>query len=503
MGGETIREESIAVQSKAGIVGAALAALTIVIAGVAQILGHAKAQQEGYTTALEQDNKTIGENVRLQALKQLTDVGAVYTAKQMGIGTRDLIDATLGQGDAYGRVTATIKEYSTGTKVQQVEAKRLSNLLGEQRDALKSSVAAQKEQDDAVSTSTSLTAAQTAEIERNAAAAGVSVDAYKSVDQSQSSMADKIQQAAAQMYIQNDAAGLLHQTLDILNGKALSAAEAQNRFESQLVSTAQQVSTNGGALDGMSQSAIQNRGSILNLIQSSEDAATTFRNQGGAADEARQKMVDGRQAIIDQMVANGMNRDSVTAYVTELYKIPDKIPPTKLEVDTSRAEASIAELTRQRTMYIEAVYYRANQPDLNGPASGSGRPGLAYGGTIPGAADGVTAPDGGTVRGNGSAWSDTAGLYRLANGEEVISNTVGQAGRYRSLLKAIGQNASAGQIAGQARRIAGVSGATPAQPAGVVNNFNVYVTGVQQENPMILGRIVGGDVKRALAGVRK
>ncbi len=73
---------------------------------------------------------------------------------------------------------------------------------------------------------------------------------------------------------------------------------------------------------------------------------------------------------------------------------------------------------------------------------------FATGGTIPMATGGsivqqvrglaVGGPGmAGTVTGAGTASSDSAGLYRLAAGEEVISNLWGQADRWRPLLKAI------------------------------------------------------------------
>lgn len=451
--------EVSALQGKAGIVGIALAALAAIISGVAEILGHAKTQQEGYTYALEQDTDAIGKNVRVTALKQLTDAGALYTAKQMGITTRDLIDATLGQGAGYERVTATIKEYSNGTKVQQIEAKRLSNLLYEQRDALSSAQKAQKDQAAATSDATSMTAAETEAVKRNAAAAGVSVDAYLSVQNSQGSMADQVQRATAQMYIQGDAAGLLKQSLDLLNGKTLSAEKAQNQFDSQIANMSDHIDAAGKSinranaeLEGNTAAAVKNRGELIDLTTAAENSAQAFRDNGGSAVDTKQKLIDMKQSIIDNAIAHGEDADQVHRFVDEIFKIPEKIPPTKAEVDTSAAEAALASLTRTRTLYIQAVLDRSALPDLNGTVSGNGRMGtLAYGGTIPGAAYGVS----GTVRGNGSAWSDTAGLYRLANGEEVISNTVGQAGRYRPLLKAINQNASPAQIAARVQRIDG------------------------------------------------
>lgn len=71
----------------------------------------------------------------------------------------------------------------------------------------------------------------------------------------------------------------------------------------------------------------------------------------------------------------------------------------------------------------------ANRYGAHGGTAGSSVFGMAAGGS----------PDGfgGTVTGPGTAASDTAGLYALANGEEVISNLRGQADKWRPLLKAI------------------------------------------------------------------
>jgi hypothetical protein len=74
-------------------------------------------------------------------------------------------------------------------------------------------------------------------------------------------------------------------------------------------------------------------------------------------------------------------------------------------------------------------------------------------------ADGGTAgmSAGGSVSGAGSAFSDTAGMYRLANGEEVTSDKFGQASHWRPLLKMINMGAPAGQIAGKAVHMAGAT----------------------------------------------
>jgi hypothetical protein len=103
------------------------------------------------------------------------------------------------------------------------------------------------------------------------------------------------------------------------------------------------------------------------------------------------------------------------------------------------------------------------------------------------------------VTGPGNAHSDTAGLYRLANGEEVVSDRFGQASRNRFLLKAINAGftpSPAGSVRSQATPAADSStrGDTTVQ-------VDVHVSVLKNEDPRIVGNQVGRGVKEALAGV--
>lgn len=103
----------------------------------------------------------------------------------------------------------------------------------------------------------------------------------------------------------------------------------------------------------------------------------------GSSEQARQKLIAQRQAIIDNAVANGQNRDAVTRYIDSIMKIPASVPPTKITVDTAFAEQQLAALTRNREVRINAIVTRSELPDLNGAASGSGRMGTyAKGGMV-------------------------------------------------------------------------------------------------------------------------
>lgn len=136
-----------------------------------------------------------------------------------------------------------------------------------------------------------------------------------------------------------------------------------------------------------------------------------------------------------------------------------------LRADASSANAVIEQVRNEMaaingttaTVYVAAVAAgvdpsRAGQINRNAGAHG-GTAGSSSFGSIPGLAYGGTG--GGTVRGPGSAASDQAGTYRLANGEEVTSNLFGQADRWRPMLKAINS--------GRLRSPADLGGSQPAQ----------------------------------------
>jgi hypothetical protein len=495
-----------------GWVVAGLAALAGIFAVViANNTGATQAMQD-YTAAVDADTGAIGDNVRAKAAQKLLDSGAYDIAKKYGISVKDVTAAVLNETGARKSLNAQIEAQkqklatvSGGTKDAQFQAiqhgnalRELSSLVNDNSDAITGEIGRYNTLQSALEDTTSATKAQQWADEAAAGALGTTASALQAARAGQEGVESATAKATAEMYVQNDAAGLLRQALDLLNGKQLSAAEAQNQFESQLVRLPQFTDEAAAALDGMSASAVDNRGSLLNLIQSSEAAAVAYRDQGASSEEARQRMIDGKQAIIEQAVANGMNRDTVTAYVDSLYTIPATVPKTQIEVDTAKAEAQLQGFLAQVSNQVAWIQVRATMPDLNGDVSGNGRPGVAMGGTIRGLAGGGS---GGTVFGPGNAGSDTAGLFRLANGEEVISNRFGQADRNRALLKQM--NAGYTPPAGSST----YGGGSAHQPTTAVAKgdtiVNINVTGVQNEDPRIIARIVGREVRDVLSGMSR
>lgn len=240
----------------------------------------------------------------------------------------------------------------------------------------------------------------------------------------------------------------------------------------------------------MSAAAVANRGELISSVQAAQDAAQAYRDNGASSDEARQKLIDMKTAIIEHAVELGEDRDQVQAFIDKLFQIPAEVPKTKVEVDAENAKAEIQGLKRlldgiNRNISIAVQLHGAD----NIATTGGYKVAFANGGTARGLANG----GGGTITGRGTAGSDSAGTYRLAHGEEVVGNVFGQADRNRALLKQINAGFTPTPAAS-----APTPTATIQKPAPVIN---INVTATNQEDPRVLSMIIGGEVKRAMVGL--
>ncbi|QWT24938.1 hypothetical protein KPL76_06165 [Subtercola sp. PAMC28395] len=447
-----------------GWVAAAVAALSAVFIAVSASNSQATAAMQDYSQAVQEDSGIIGDNIKAKAAQQLQSLGAYDAATKLGISTKLVTDATLGNSDAQKElnrdllnITDSISQATaksqTMTNEQQAQldaATKLRNGYQDQSSALQAQIAAYNVYQTAIGGVTISTDEQKAALLANAAAAAVSESAYLSAMSGQTDLATQTAIATAKMYLQNDAAGLLKQSLDALNGKTISAAAAQNQFDSQIANMADHMDAAGKninrattSLDDGSAAAVKNRGELINLVQAAEASAQAFRDNGGSVADTKSKMESMKQTIIDNAIAHGEDADQVHKYVDELFKIPTNIPTThaEFEADTAKAKidqfnAKLAEIQKTIPITVVMTTQQVTQyvnSQLPTPGDGSMLK-KADGGTIPGLAGGGP---GGTVSGPGNAFTDMAGLFRLADGEEVVSNKFGQADKNRPVLKAM------------------------------------------------------------------
>lgn len=483
-----------------GWIVAGLSALAGILAVTMIKTDSAADSMRDYTAAVEADNGAIRDNVRLTAVKKLQDEGVLDAAKRLKIPLEDVTDATLDNADALARVNKLIEENGlrwndahTFAVGYSQDAIRVKAALEGENAAIHGAVDAAQQRTEATKGMTVATQAQQRADEAVAAALGITVSALQDARAKQDDNAGATQRATAQMYLQNDAAGLLKDAMDRLNGKVINAEEAQNRFDSSLANMGAHIDKTGKdvnrattSLEGMSSAAVANRGELLSSVRAAQDAAQAYRDNGASSDEARQKLIDMKTAIIEHAVELGEDRDQVQAFIDKLFQIPAEVPKTKVEVDADEALTK-AQRVKDLISSIERNINIAVQMHGAENLATTGGLKLAYanGGTIRGLAGGGT---GGTVAGPGTAGSDTAGLYRLARGEEVVGNVFGQADRNRTLLKQINAGFTPTPAASAPAPAAPIKKEAPV--------ININVTGTNQEDPRVLSMIIGNEFNR-------
>jgi len=363
---------------------------------------------QDYATALQQDNDAIGENVRRVAAKALQDSGALAAARTLGIEMGTVTDAATGNSAAMAKVQGVMTAVSgawgdslaSGQKIPQVLQDQFAAMqvlypaLGLQNQALGE---AKVKQDELAAASRGQSSA-TGEL---AASYGTTVAALQSAQAAEDKAGQSTADTTIKMQLQNDAAGLLKTTLDALNGKAISAAQAQNAFDSSLANMGDHVDKVGKkvkftttSISDMSAASVALRGQLNGQVSNLMQVVEANGGLANSTGKARQQMVTMRQQIIDNAVAHGVDRAAVTAYIDKLMAIPKKVPPTKLDVDNAGANAKIAytkwllDSLHSKTIFVD-VQRSESVNTGRGAAKGVGKPtAYAHGGMVNYLADG-------------------------------------------------------------------------------------------------------------------
>jgi hypothetical protein len=224
---------------------------------------------------------------------------------------------------------------------------------------------------------------------------GMTVAAYQAAKAAQDQTAQATADTTTKMQLQNDAAGILKASLDGLNGKAMSAAQAQNAFDSSLVNMGDHVSATGKkitftttSIGDMSSASVALRGQLNGQVTNLQNVVEANGGLSESTGKAKAEMEKMRQQIIDNAVAHGVDKEAVTQYVDGLLAIPKSIPATKLDIDTAAANAKL-EYTKwlldslhSKTIFVDVQKSESVNTGL-GDAKGSDKPtAYAHGGMV-------------------------------------------------------------------------------------------------------------------------
>jgi len=100
-------------------------------------------------------------------------------------------------------------------------------------------------------------------------------------------------------------------------------------------------------IHGMSAASVAIRGDLLGQVRDMQALAEANGDLSGKTAGSIARLKDLRQQIIDNAVAHGHDRKAVTDYINSIFKIPKKVPPTKLEVDKAAADAKLVALQKK------------------------------------------------------------------------------------------------------------------------------------------------------------
>ena len=364
-----------------GILTAAIAGIGVMAATSA--LGTSKGTEalRDYTQALKDDSLAIGDHVKAQVAKELVDSGAAEAAQRLGLSLMTVQQAAIGNKTAIEAVknvtdeaSKKIIDWTSGGAYASEQNKRLSADVDLMRNsvigasgAVQDQLDKQKLLNEMLHPTTEAIAGQTSALATQATAYGTTVQALQAAKDAEDKAGQSTAETTLKMQLQNDAAGLLKMTLDGLNGKAISAAQAQNAFDSSLANMGDHVSATGkkihfttNSIEDMSAASVALRGQLNTQVSGLMAVVEANGGLSNSTAEAKAQMATMRQQIIDNAVAHGVDKDAVEAYIDKLLQIPATIPPTQVQIDTAAAEAALQALTRHREVQITAITTQVN-----------------------------------------------------------------------------------------------------------------------------------------------
>ncbi|WP_144795692.1 phage tail tape measure protein [Microbacterium paludicola] len=151
------------------------------------------------------------------------------------------------------------------------------------------------------------------------------------------------------------------QALDDVAGAAMSMGDAKDRALAALNGLKTAAEEEGAALDGTNDASIRLRDSLRDVETAHRDSAEAIIHNGGTLAEAQAEWQKGRDAVIDMLVAKGLDRaeavrwadqqlgsaSAVKGGIDEVYRAWLNLPEnkhTKYEVEKAEAERRLQEL---------------------------------------------------------------------------------------------------------------------------------------------------------------
>lgn len=243
----------------------------------------------------------------------------------------------------------------------------------------------------------------------------------------------------------------LKSALDELFGVQLNQEEATSNYEAALDDMRKTLSAGTHDLSLNSEAGRENRDSIRNATNALVDKIKADADAGVSADKLRDRLIAGREAMLDQAVAAGFNRSKVADLLNE-YNLTPRLIKTIMQSDTSDAQSKVDRLTAKLQALNGNVYSTAVDVAIavnSSVASTKQRGVQAYGGIM---VDGVqTFAQGGTrLPQQATIARDGANLVQWAEpgtgGEAFIPLAMNRRARSMKILEEVARRFGVGMM---------------------------------------------------------
>jgi hypothetical protein len=344
----------------------------------------AETAQRSFADAVRDANGAIDENVRQAAAKAAQDAGLLDIAESLGISLPTVTDAVLGQrgaldeavGAANAYFDASLRAENSGDLKMTENAEKV-HVFVDGLNTLAPTVETTRQQQEALATATEQSGTA---LDNTTPKAD---DFAKAMEGVQTEVSD------AKKEVDN-----YKLSLDILTGTNVSLIEVQAAyFDSLNLNTESLKGLDGAVADANGQLNLQTEAgrfasdTLLGVRDSGNQLISTMVQQGKTSDEVRAQDAQLRDSFIETAKKMGFSAEQAGGLADSILGIPDQ-RTTKIDADVAQASGAIAGLQKQIDAVAQnrsaSINFRATLPDLNGIASGSGRPGLAFGGEVPG-----------------------------------------------------------------------------------------------------------------------
>lgn len=277
-----------------GIAVLALTAVAAVIGLVASAQARAQQLADDYAAALDQGadaaTQFVAEQLAMKDSFLWMDRGsAVENAKKLGIGIDEVTAAVTGTNAEFETFKERVLEAYKAAG-QGIEAgyamEQLNNKVTDLRGA--EELAAQQSIDTA--------------------------EATDSLSGSYDEAADATSDLEQQTKVAEDALKAMQTALDDVAGSAMSMSEANDAALSAINDLTGAAEAEGAAIDGTNEASIRLRDSVREVEQSHRDSAQAILENGGTLADATTEWQLGRDAVINMLVAKGMDTAAATTW---------------------------------------------------------------------------------------------------------------------------------------------------------------------------------------------